>query len=67
MKKLYWNPDTLNYLAGLNDANGFAHVAIRALEFVEENCTTEDGETTLDLFADLITQVEEQIEKEYYE
>lgn len=61
MKKLYWNQETLNYLSGLYDLNGFAHVAIQALDFVKENCTTEDGENESDLFNDLITQVEQQI------
>lgn len=59
MKKLHWNQETLEYLSELYDLNGFAHVAIRALEFVKANCTVEDGETESDLFNDLITQIEE--------
>ena len=56
-----WNQETLNYLSGLYDLNGFAHVATQALAFIKENFTTEDGEDESDLFNDLITQVEQQI------
>lgn len=61
MKEFYWNPETIDYFVDLYDLNGFAHVAIRVLEFVDE-CSLEDDEWVGDLFASLITQVEDKIQ-----
>ena len=60
--KFYWNPETIDYYVDLYDLNGFASVAIRVLDFVTNECSLEDGETTEQLFASLITQIEDNIQ-----
>ena len=62
MKEFYWNDETINYYVDLYDLNGFALVAIRVLDFVTNECSLEDGESVEDLFASLITQVEDKIQ-----
>jgi len=62
MKEFYWNPETIEYYVDLYDLNGFALVAIRVLDFVTNECSLEDGESVEDLFASLITQVENKIQ-----
>jgi len=62
MKEFYWNPETLDYYVDLCDLNGFALVAIRVLDFVTNECDLEDGETIEQLFASLMTQVENKIQ-----
>ena len=62
MKEFYWNDETINYYVDLYDLNGFAHFAIRVLDFVTNECSLEDGESVKDLFASLITQVEDKIQ-----
>jgi len=62
MKEFYWNDETINYYVDLYDLNGFALVAIRVLDFVTNECSLEDGESVEDLFASLITQVENKIQ-----
>jgi hypothetical protein len=60
--KFYWNPETIEYYVDLYDLNGFASVAIRVLDFVTNECSLEDGETTEQLFASLMTQIENNIQ-----
>ncbi len=62
MKEFYWNDETINYYVDLYDLNGFAHVAIRVFDFVANECSLEDGESVEELFASLITQVEDKIQ-----
>jgi hypothetical protein len=62
MKEFYWNPETLDYYVNLYDLNGFALVAIRVLDFVTNECSLEDGETEEQLFASLMTQIEDKIQ-----
>ena len=62
MKEFYWNDETIDYYVDLYVLNGFAHVAIRVLDFVTNECSLEDGESVEDLFASLITQVEDKIQ-----
>ena len=60
--EFYWNPETIEYYVNLYDQNGFARVAIRVLDFVTNECSLGDGETTEQLFASLITQIEDNIQ-----
>ena len=60
-KDFYWNEETIDYFAELYDLNGWAHVAQRVLSFVTHECDLEDGETTQDLFNDLIVKIEDKI------
>jgi len=59
-----WNEDTIDYFAELHDLNGWAHVAQRVLSFVTHECDLEDGETTQDLFNNLIVKIEDKVIKE---
>ena len=59
MKQFTWNEETIDYFADLYDLNGWAHVAQRVLSFVTHECDLEDGETTQDLFNDLIVKIED--------
>ena len=67
MKEFTWNEETIDYFAELYDSNGWAHVSQRVLSFVTHECDLEDGETTQDLFNDLIVKIEDKINKEEYE
>ena len=58
---LTWNKETIDYFADLYDLNGWAHVAQRVLSFVTYECDLEDGETTQDLFNDLIVKIEDKV------
>jgi len=59
-----WNEDTIDYFAELHDLNGWAHVAQRVLSFVTHECDLEDGETTQELFNNLIVKIEDKVIKE---
>ena len=59
-----WNEETIDYFADLYYSNGWAHVAQRVLNFVTHECDLEDGETTQDLFNNLIVKVEDKVIKE---
>lgn len=63
-KKFYWDEDTIDYFAELHSLNGWAHVSKRVLNFVTHECDLEDGETTQDLFNDLIVKIEDKVIKE---
>jgi hypothetical protein len=67
MKEFTWNEETIDYFAELYDLNGWAHVSQRVLSFVTHECDLEDGETTQDLFNDLIMKVEYKANKNEYE
>lgn len=67
MKQFTWNEETLDHFAELYNLSGWAHVAQRVLSFVTNECDLEDGETTQDLFNDLIVKVENKVNKEKYE
>jgi hypothetical protein len=67
MKEFTWNEETIDYFAELYDLNGWAHVSQRVLSFVTHECDLEDGETTQDLFNDLIVKIEDKVNKEEYE
>ena len=62
-----WNDETIDYFAELYYLNCWAHVAQRVLSFVTHECDLEDGETTQDLFNDLIVKIENKANKEAYE
>lgn len=66
-KEFYWDEDTIDYFAELYSLNGWAHTAQRILSFVTHECDLEDGETTQDLFNNLIVKVEDKANKEEYE
>ncbi len=61
--KFHWNEETIDYFAELEEF-GWAYVAQRVLSFVTHECDLEDGETTQDLFNDLIIKVEDKVLKE---
>jgi enoyl reductase-like protein len=67
MKEFTWNEETIDYFADLEELNGWSHVAQRVLDFVTHECDLEDGETTQDLFNDLIVKIEDKVNKEEYE
>ena len=55
MKKLYWNPETLDYFKDFDEIEMLDEIA----KFVWENCTLEEGETFEDLAQDILRQVKE--------
>ena len=55
MKKLYWNPETLEYFKDFNEVEMLDEIA----KFVWENCTLEEDETFEDLAQDILRQVKE--------
>ncbi len=62
----YWNSDTIEYfkeLYTINENNYYREIE----EFVKYECDLEDGETTQDLFNDLIVKIENKANKEAYE
>ena len=67
MKEFTWNEETIDYFAELYDLNGCDKVSHRLLSFVTHECYLEDGETTQDLFNDLIVKIEDKVNKEEYE
>ena len=67
MKEFTWNEETIDYFAELHDLNGWAYISQKVLSFVTHACDLEDGETTQDLFNDLIVKIEDKINKEEYE
>ena len=54
MKEFTWNEETIDYFVELHNLNGWAYVAQKVISFVNNECDLEDGETTQDLFNDLI-------------
>lgn len=64
-KQFQWNEDTINYFVDLEELNGMKHVSTRVLEFIENDCTLEDDETTLDLYNDIMTKVENLLQNKY--
>jgi hypothetical protein len=67
MKEFTWNEETIDYFVELHNLNGWAYVAQKVISFVNNECDLEDGETTQDLFNDLIVKIEDKINKEEYE
>ena len=62
----HWNSDTIEYfkeLYALNENEYYRKIE----EFVKYECDLEDGETTQDLFNDLIMKVEYKANKNEYE
>lgn len=64
-KQFYWDEDTLNYFANLEELNGMNHVSTRILEFIETDCTLEDGETVSQLYNSIMSQVEDLLQTKY--
>ena len=53
MKKFYWNEDTLQYFKNIE----FNERLNLMMDFVENECDLEDGESVQDLYNDLNRQV----------
>jgi len=52
--KYQWNPETINYFQFISSYLSGEEVLERVQDFVEVDCTIEDGETEEDLVNDLI-------------
>ena len=60
-KKLYWNPETIEYFVEMYELNDFASISKSILQFVITDCDTTEN-TVQELFNDLITKVESKIQ-----
>ena len=60
-KKLYWNPETIEYFVEMYELNDFASISKSILQFVITDCDTTEN-TIQELFNDLITEVESKIQ-----
>ena len=61
--KFYFDPDTVDYYVNFEELNGWASTAMRIYEYVADECDW-DGESDMRaLYLDLLTQVEDKINK----
>ena len=54
MKNYYWNEDTINHFKFISNYANKNEVIKQVTEFVEIDCTLENGETEEELIKDLI-------------
>ena len=61
--KFYFDPYTVDYYADFKESSGWASTAMRIYEYVADECDW-DGESDMRaLYLDLLTQVENKINK----
>jgi len=56
-KVYYWNEDTVDHFKFISNYSHKSEVINAIKEFVDLNCTIEDGESEEDLYNDLILKV----------
>jgi hypothetical protein len=59
MKKFYWNADTINHFKFISNYGYRNEVLSLVKEFVQADCSLEDGETEEDLVTDLMSKIYE--------
>ena len=59
MSKFYWNEDTINHFKFISNYGYRNEVLCMVKEFVETDCTLENGETEEELVTDLMNKVYE--------
>ena len=59
-KKLYWNPETIEYFVSMFELNDFASISKSILAFVIDDCDQTHNSVQF-IFNDLITEVESNI------
>ena len=57
MKNYYWNEDTINHFKFISNYANKNEVIKQVTEFVEIDCTIENGETEEELIKDLINKI----------
>ena len=57
MKNYYWNEDTINHFKFISNYTNKNEVIKQVTEFVEIDCTLENGETEEELIKDLINKI----------
>jgi len=57
MSKFYWNEDTINHFIFLSNYGTVNEVYNIVKEFVDLNCSLEDGETEEELVTDLMNKI----------
>jgi len=59
MKKFHWNEDTINHFKFLSNYGYRNEVLVLVKEFVQADCSLEDGETEEELIIDLMNKIYE--------
>jgi len=59
MSKFYWNEDTINHFIFISNYGTVNEVHNMVKEFVDLNCSLEDGETEKELVTDLMNKIYE--------
>ena len=59
MKEFYWNEDTINNFKFLSNYGYRNEVLVLVKEFVQADCSLEDGETEEELITDLMNKIYE--------
>ena len=59
MKEFYWNEDTINHFKFLSNYGYRNEVLVLVKEFVQADCSLEDGETAEELITDLMNKIYE--------
>jgi hypothetical protein len=59
MKEFYWNEDTINHFKFLSNYGYRNEVLVLVKEFVQADCSLEDGETEEELIIDLMNKIYE--------
>ncbi len=59
MKKFYWNEDTINHFKFLSNYGYRNEVLVLVKEFVQADCSLEDGESKEELIIDLMNKIYE--------
>jgi len=57
MRKVHWNQETIDYFRFQSNYLNEKQIKASVKDFVECDCTPEDGETEEDLVIDLIEQI----------
>ena len=57
MSKFHWNEETINYFRFQSSYLNEKQIKASVKDFVECDCTPEDGETEKDLVIDLMEQI----------
>jgi hypothetical protein len=57
MRKVHWNQETINHFRFQSSYLNEKQIKASVKDFVECDCTPEDGETEEDLVIDLIEQI----------
>ena len=53
----YWNEDTINHFRFESNYDSYTNIKERVKEFVEIDCSLENGETEEELVEDLLNQI----------